>query len=200
MCGCTPGRSGTITSRETEPCSAPRSAPDHHVARSSSANTTAYPKANSWPFTMWTNTPTTRARSGSAATIEPSNNGTSSRVSPVSWAVTSTAVSAVVASSPNTAHPAQSTVAPSAARHGGQHGHLDALGHDGVHAVEIAGVVGTDEDVDVATERARFVAQSVPDGRMRDSERVDHRSDRGRLGNVQLDARNAARVRAQRRG
>src|SRR4051794_10282389 len=52
--------------------------------------------------------PATRARSGSAVTRVPSTRGRSSRVRPASWAAIITAVSAVVVTRPNSAHPAQS--------------------------------------------------------------------------------------------
>src|SRR5215211_6940005 len=52
--------------------------------------------------------PATRARSGSAVTRVSFTRGRSRRVSPASWAAIITAVRAVVGSSPNSAHPAQS--------------------------------------------------------------------------------------------
>src|SRR5215207_786613 len=56
--------------------------------------------------------PATLARSGSSVTRVPSTRGRSRRVSPASWAAIITAVSAEVATSPNSAHPAQSISAP----------------------------------------------------------------------------------------
>src|SRR5687768_17013755 len=56
--------------------------------------------------------PATRARSGSSVSSVPSTSGRSSRLSPASWAVIITAVSAVVARSPNSAQPDQSISDP----------------------------------------------------------------------------------------
>src|SRR4051812_43539182 len=55
--------------------------------------------------------PATRARSGSGVTVVPRIRGRSRRLSPLSWATIISEVRTVVASSPNNAHPAQSTSA-----------------------------------------------------------------------------------------
>src|SRR5918994_1377803 len=60
----------------------------------------------------WMKKPATLARSGSSVTMVPSTRGRSRRVSPASWAAIITAVSADVATSPNSAHPAQSISVP----------------------------------------------------------------------------------------
>src|SRR5215207_2993833 len=92
----------------------------------------------------WMANPATRARSGSSVVIVPSISGRSSRVRPVSWAAIITAVSPVVATSPNTAQPVQSisglshrfagvqantAVAVRRLQPGGQHVAADRLGH-----------------------------------------------------------------------
>src|SRR5215207_2136914 len=84
--------------------------------------------------------PATLARSGSSVTRVPSTRGRSRRVSPASWAAIITAVRAAVATSPNSAHPAQSISAAELAGLGRQRGeHLLVGGVEAGHALLLEG-------------------------------------------------------------
>ena len=80
---------------------------------------------------------------------------------------------------------------------GGKYRDLDAVGHDRVRAIEVAGVVGADEDVDVTAEGAGLVPQPATHGGVGDGDGVDDGADRHRRRHVDLDAGRSARVRAQ---
>src|SRR3954454_19673769 len=62
----------------------------------------------------WIAKPAMRARSGSSVTVVPSTSGRSSRVNPASCAAINTTVKIAVATSPNSAQPAQSIAATGA--------------------------------------------------------------------------------------
>ena len=98
--------------------------------------------------------------------------------------------------------PAVRTSAPraSATGDGGKHGHLGSLGNDRVHVLEIARVVGSDENVDVTAQCARLVAHAAADGRVSGRNGVDDGADCDGWGQVELDAGRATGVGPQRRG
>ena len=88
---------------------------------------------------------------------------------------------------------------PSAARDRGQHRHLRTLRDDRVGGLEVAGVVSTDEHVDVRPQGARLVAHSATDGRVNLCELIEHGANGCRRREIDFDLRCAAGVLAQRR-
>jgi hypothetical protein len=72
MRGCIAGRVPIRTVSTNDACTSPISAPSHHVAMPQAWNAATYRSEKSQPFTKWTSTPTSFARSRSGVKMVPS--------------------------------------------------------------------------------------------------------------------------------